>query len=149
MFSSYVDGNQMVNSKYMRYLKYFFFLSGLFFTDTDDSQDSRVREGTIFYSSLPLSPAHKHSDIYLQFCMWDDIFLTASLVFTRLLLDEVLPPFRITIWLIDDVKFDLVCLLDDLILGFCYSNLDTGNRWTRTRIDYHPCITRERTNQVC
>ena len=59
-----------------------------------------------------------------------------------------LPPCRITIWLIDDVKFVLVCLLDDLILGFCYSNLDTGNRWTRTRIDYHPCITRKPTNQV-
>ena len=38
----------------------------------------------------------------------------------------------------------LVCLLDDLILGFCYTNLDTGNRWTRTRINYHPCITSEK-----
>ena len=36
------------------------------------------------------------------------------------------------ICLIDDVKFVLVCLLDDLILGFCYRNLDTGNQWTRT-----------------
>ena len=104
-----------------------FFLSGFSFTDTDDSQDSRGREGTIFYSSLPLPPAHEHSDIYLQFRMWDDIFLIASLVFTRLLLDDVLPPYRITIWLIDNVKFALVCLPDDLILGFCYSNLDTGN----------------------
>ena len=60
-----------------------------------------------------------------------------------------LPPCRITIWLIDDVKFVLVCLLDDLILGFCYSNLDMGNRWTRTCIDYHPCIVSEPTNQVC
>ena len=24
------------------------------------------------------------------------------------------------------------CLLDDLILSFCYSTFDTGNRWTRT-----------------
>ena len=23
------------------------------------------------------------------------------------------------------------------------------NRWTRTRIDYHPCIASEPTNQVC
>ena len=44
-----------------------------------------------------------------------------------------LPPCRITIWLIDDVKFVLVCLLDDSILGFSYSNLDKGNRWTWTR----------------
>ena len=46
-----------------------FFLSGFSFTDTDDSQDSRGREGTIFYSTLPLPPAHEHSDIYLQLCM--------------------------------------------------------------------------------
>ena len=40
-----------------------FFLSGFFFTDTDDSQDSRGREETIFYSTLPYPPAHEHSDI--------------------------------------------------------------------------------------
>ena len=45
----------------------FFFLSGLSFTDTDNSQDSRGREGTFFYSTLPLPPAHEHSDIYVQF----------------------------------------------------------------------------------
>ena len=32
---------------------------------------------------------------------------------------------------------------------FCYSNLDTGNQWTRTRIDYHPGITSKPTNQMC
>ena len=83
--------------------------------------------------------------------MCDDchIFLIATLVFTRLLLIEIFPPYRITIWLIDNVKFLLVCLLDDLILGFHYRNLHTGNRWTRTRLSYHPCITSEPTNQVC
>ena len=71
----------------------FFFLSGLSLTDTDNSQDSRGREGTIFYCTLPLQPAHEHSDIYLQLRMWDDydIFLIAPLVFTRLLLDEIYP----------------------------------------------------------
>ena len=115
--------------------KWHTFLSRFSSTDTDDSQDRIGRERTIFYFTLPLPPTHKHSDIYLQLCMWDDyhIFLIATLVFTRLLLDENLPPYRITIWLIDDVKFVLVCLLDDLILGFCYSNLDTGNRWTQTQ----------------
>ena len=34
-----------------------------------------------------------------------------------------------------------VCLLDDMILGFCKSNFDMGNRWARTHINYHPCIT--------
>ena len=43
------------------------FLTGFSFTDTDDSQCSREREGTIFYSTLPLSPAHKHN-IDLSLC---------------------------------------------------------------------------------
>ena len=56
--------------------------------------------------------------------MWDDyhIFLIATLVFTRLLLDEIYHlielPFE---WLIDEAMF--VCLLDELILDFCYSDL--------------------------
>ena len=68
----------------------FFFLSGISSTNTDNSQDSR-REGTIFDSTLPLPPAHEHSDIYLQLCTWDDfhIFLIEKPVFTRLLLDEI------------------------------------------------------------
>ena len=49
----------------------FFFSIRVFFTGTDDSQDSREREGTI-YSTLPFPPAHEHWDIYLQLCMWDD-----------------------------------------------------------------------------
>ena len=98
-----------------------FFLSGFSFsfTGTDDSQDSRERDGTIFYSTLPLPPAHEHWDGCLQLCMWDnyDVFLIATLVFTRLLLDEIYHrielPFEL---LIDDAVF--VCLLDELILGF-------------------------------
>ena len=46
----------------------FFFLPGLSFTDTENSQDSRGSEGTFFYSTLPLPPAHEHSDIYVQLC---------------------------------------------------------------------------------
>ena len=47
---------------------FFFFLSGVSFTDTDNSQDSWGREGTFSYSTLPLPTAHEHSDIYVQFC---------------------------------------------------------------------------------
>ena len=84
--------------------------------DPDDSQDSREREGTIYYSTLPLSPTHKHSDIYLQLSMWDDyhiFFIFINLFF---------PLYWITIWLID-VMLSFVSLLNDLILGFCYRNL--------------------------
>ena len=38
----------------------FFFLSGFSFTDTGYSQDSKGREGTTFYSTLPLPLAHEH-----------------------------------------------------------------------------------------
>ena len=60
------------------------------YNSRNDSQNSRGRKGTIFYSTLPLPPAHEHPDIYLQLCMWDDydLFLFATLVFTRLLLDK-------------------------------------------------------------
>ena len=44
--------------------KYIYTLSGFYFTDTDDSQDSKGSEGTIFYSTLSLPPAHEYSDIY-------------------------------------------------------------------------------------
>ena len=73
------------------YIYIYFLLSGFSFTDTNNSQDSRGREGTFFYFTLPLPPAHEHSDIYVQLCTWDDyhIFLIATLVFTRLLLDEI------------------------------------------------------------
>ena len=37
-----------------------FFLSGFSFTDTDDSQYSKGTEGTIFYFTLPLPPAHEY-----------------------------------------------------------------------------------------
>ena len=46
----------------------FFFSIRVFFHGHCNSQDSRGREGTIFSSTLPLPPAHKHSDIYLQLC---------------------------------------------------------------------------------
>ena len=107
----------------------FFLYMRVFFTDIDDPQDSRGREGTIFYSTLPLPPAHEHSDIYLQLCMWDDyhVFLIAPLVFTRLLLDEIYHFIELTFeWLIDDAMF--VCSLEELILRFCYNDLtlETG-----------------------
>ena len=126
-----------------------FFLAGFSFTDTGDSQDGRAREGTTFYSTLPLPPAPEYWDIYLQLSMWDDhhIFLIATLVSTRLQLDEIYHlnelPFD---WLIDDAMFD--CLLDELILSFCYSEFDMENWWIWTHIDYHRCITSEPTNQV-
>ena len=77
-------------------------------------------KGTIFYSTLPLPPAHEHSDIFLQICMRDDyhiscIYQTAARWY--------LPLYRITICLIDHVMLIFVYLIDDLTLSFFYSNL--------------------------
>ena len=62
-----------------------------------------------------------------------------------------LPLYRIAIWMINDVMLIFFCLLVDLILGFVTAIwlFDMRNRWTRTLVDYHPCITSEPTNQVC
>ena len=97
-----------------------FFLSGFSFTDTDDSQDNRGRDRNI-------------QTFILQLCVWDyyHTFLIAPLVFTRLLLDTDcyrLPPYRITIWLIDDAMLIFVSLFVDSIQGFCcsYLTLETG-----------------------
>ena len=135
----------------------FFFLSGFSFTDTDDTQDRRVREGIIFYSTLPLPPAQENWDIYLQLCMWDDyhVFLIATFVFTRLLLDEIYHLIEIPFWLIDwwcYVFFftwwiQFFSLLDEL--GFLLQQFDMRTQWIWTCIDCHPCITSEPTNQAC
>ena len=131
---------------YSLYNVTFFSLSGFSFTNTDDSQDSKGREGTIFYSTLPLPPAHEHWDIYLQFCMWDDyhVFLIATLVFTRLLPDEV--------YYLIELPFDwwcIVCLFTSWIdTRFLLQRFDIGSSWIWTRIDYHLCITSQPTNQV-
>ena len=85
--------------------------------------------GDHLYSTLPLPPAHEHSDIYLQLCMWDDyhIFNRTACIYQAATRWD-LPPYRITIWLIDDVMLIFVCLLVYLIQGFCYSylTLETG-----------------------
>ena len=92
----------------------FFFLSGFSFTDSDNTQYSRRREGNIFCSTLPLPSIHEHS----QF-----IFL---LVFTRLL----------TLWnyhLIDWWRVLIfACLHDDVDSRFVLQQFDTRNGWTQT-----------------
>ena len=99
-----------------------FFYQGFFSQTLTIHRTAREGRGSCFYSTLPLPPAHEHSDISLQLCMWDDyhVFLIATLVFTRLLLDEIfhlieLPFDWLIDWLIDDRIFAF--LLDELILG--------------------------------
>ena len=125
----------------------FFFLSGFSSRTLTIRRTAEERRRPSF---IPLYHFHPLTNIETFICMWVHyhVFLIATLVFTRLLLDEIYHlielPFE---WLIDDVMF--VCLLDELMLGFFLQRFDIANRWIWTRIDYHPCITNEPTNQVC
>ena len=84
-----------------------FFLSRFSFTDTDESHDSRRREGTIFYSTLLLLPAHKHSDIYFAtlYMRWISRIFNRTDLFTRLLLSEI---------------YHLIELLFDWLIIWCW-----------------------------
>ena len=59
-----------------------------------------------------------------------------------------LPPYRIPIWAIN--WWCNECVFTWRInTKFLLQRFDIGNRWIWNRIDYHPCITYEPTNQVC
>ena len=67
-----------------------FFLSGFLSQILAIHRKAWEGRGT-FFISLCLPHAHEHSDIYLQLCIRGDyhVFLIASFVTTRLLLDEI------------------------------------------------------------
>ena len=50
-------------------------------------------------------------------------------------------------WLMMWCCLSFVCLL--IWFWVLLQLLDVRNRWISTRVDYHPCITSEPTNQVC
>ena len=82
--------------------------------------------GTMPNFSLPLPPTSEHSDIYLQLFIWDDyhVFLTASLITTRVLLDKFFHLIvELSFWSIDYTMLVSVSLIYDLILDFCYCSL--------------------------
>ena len=100
-----------------------FFYQGVLSKTLTIHKTAREGRGPSF---TPLYHFHPLTNIqrFLQLRMWDDyyVFLIATLVFTRLLLDEIYHLIELPFdWLIDDAIF--VCLLDDLILGYCYSVL--------------------------
>ena len=99
--------------------------AGFSFTETDNLQDSRGREGTILFHSTTSTRSrtfrHLFATLYVRWL--SHIFnRNACIYHTATRWD--LPPYRITIWLIDDV----MCLHVELSLGFCYSYMtwETG-----------------------
>ena len=114
----------LVENIMWRFCFCFFFLSEFSFKDTNNSQDSKGRDRTNFYSTLPLPPAHEHSDIFATLHVrWLSHIFNHNTFIYHTATQWDLPPYWITIWLFDDVMLISVCLLDDLILDFCYSNL--------------------------
>ena len=107
-----------------------FFLSGFSFTDTDDSLDSKGRAGNhLLFQSTSTSTRsrtlkHLFATLHLRWLL--RIFNRNACVY-QTVLDGIYHiielPFE---WLIDDAMF--VCLLDELILCFCQSDLtlETG-----------------------
>ena len=98
---------------------WFFFLSGFSFTDTDNSQDSRGREGTILFHSTTStrSRTFRHLFATLHVRWLSHIFNRTACIYQAATRWD-LPPYRITIWSSDDVMLIAACLLVDLILGF-------------------------------
>ena len=88
------------------------------------------KQGTIFYSTLPLPPAHEHSGIYLQLCMWDDyqIFLIAPLVLPdcHSMRFTALSNYHLIDWWCD-IDFCLFTRWFDS--RFLLQQFDMGNRW--------------------
>ena len=107
-----------------------FFLSGFSFTDTDDSLGSKGRAGNhLSFQSTSTSTRsrtlkHLFATLHLRWLL--RIFNRNACVY-QTVLDGIYHiielPFE---WLIDDAMF--FCLLGELILGFCYSDLawETG-----------------------
>ena len=107
----------------------FFFLSGFSFTDTDNSQDSRGREGTILFHSTTSTHSRTSRNLFATLHVkWLSHIFNRNACIYQAATRWDLPTYRITIWLIDDVIVIFVCLLVELILGFCYSYMtwETG-----------------------
>ena len=89
-----------------------------------------------------------HSDIYLQLCMWDEYHI----FFTRLYLPgcysmrfTTLSNYHFIDWWWNFGFRFFTCWFDS---RFLLQLFEHWNRWTRTRIVYHLCISSEPTNQM-
>ena len=95
----------------------------------------------ILFPSITLTRLQTFRHIFARFhVLWLPHILDCTAFIYQAATRWDLPPYRITIWLFDDVILNFVCLLDDLILGFYYSSL---RQETRLELD------KWTTNQVC
>ena len=134
-------------------LCFFFYQDFLSWTLTTHRTAWEGRE-TIFYSTLPLPPStHQYLDIYLATLHVTSYISNRTVCIYQAAPQWDLPPYRVTNCMTDDVML-IVCLLVDLIQGFCYSylTLETGGlelattiilvlqaNWL-TKCSSHPCL---------
>ena len=115
----------------------FFFLSGFSFTDTDNSQDSRGREGIIFFHSTTStrSRTFRHLFATLHVRWLSHIFNRNACIYqTATWWDYHLIELLFD-WLMMWYWFLFICLLVELILGFvtaiCFEIWPATNRRRR------------------
>ena len=127
-----------------------FFLSEFSFTDTDNSQKCMGKEGPCFFFSATSTRLLTFSYLFatlhvrwltLTFNCTDYIYQAA----TRWVLSTYWITILIDWWRNFSVCF-LICWWFDF--GFLLQCFFIGKWWIWTHIDYHPFISRKRTNKV-
>ena len=100
-------------------VKSFFFASGFFFHGYWQLQDSRGREGAPYHSTTSTRSRTFRYLLATLHVRWSShTFNRIACIFQTATRWDVLP-YRITIWLINDVTLSFfVCLRDDLFLAF-------------------------------
>ena len=90
--------------------------------DIDNSQDSRWREGTILFLSTTSTRSRTFRHLFATLHVrWLSHIFNRNACIYQIATRWHLPPYRITIWLIDDViLFLFVCMLN-WFFRFCYS----------------------------
>ena len=99
----------------------FFFLLGFFLRTLITQRKAQEGRGLYF---IPLYHLHPLTDIQAFICNFAREMTILCKIFNRntciyqTATRWELPPYQITLWLIDDVMLIFVCLLGDLILGY-------------------------------
>ena len=105
---------------WMKLCSSFFLLSGFSFMDTDNSQDSGGRGGDhLLFHSTTFTRSQTFRHLFATFHVrWLSHIFNRNACIYQTATRWDLPPYRITIWLIDDVILIFVYLIVGLILGF-------------------------------
>ena len=120
-----VNVQQFISFKIIQSLlvNWFFFLSRFSFHWRLTGQQGKWGDHLLFHSTTSTrSQTFKHLFATLHVRWLSHIFNRTACIY-QIATRWHLPPSRITSWLIGDVIISLVCLLAELILGFCCSNL--------------------------